>query len=57
MPPQQARTEAATAAAECFDIRSLTEVMARTLPQAGLDRMTSEKVEEVMAVAALTAHI
>ncbi|MFC8532750.1 hypothetical protein ACFUJY_02135 [Streptomyces sp. NPDC057249] len=57
MSPQQARTEAATAAAERFDIRPLTEVMARTLPQAGLDRMTSEQVEEVMAVTALTAHI
>ncbi|MGC4947436.1 hypothetical protein ACLQ2N_14735 [Streptomyces sp. DT224] len=57
MSPQQARTEAATAAAERFDIQSLAEVLARTLPQAGLDRMTSEKVEEVLAVTALTAHI
>ncbi|MFB8084849.1 hypothetical protein [Streptomyces sp. NPDC055992] len=56
MSPQQVNTESA-AATEPFHIRSLAEVMSRTLPQAGLDRMTSEKVEEVLAVTALTAHI
>ncbi|MFR9723863.1 hypothetical protein ACL02R_10925 [Streptomyces sp. MS19] len=57
MSPQQATIDAATMAAEQFEVRALAEVMSRTLPQAGMDRMTAEKVEEVLAVTALTAHI
>lgn len=35
----------------------LTEVMTRTLPQGGIDRMTEERIEEILAVPALTAHL
>ncbi|GAA4912100.1 hypothetical protein [Streptomonospora salina] len=35
----------------------LTAVMTRTLPQGGIDRMTDERIEEILAVPALTAHL
>jgi hypothetical protein len=38
-------------------ISELADVMTRTLPEDGMDRMTDEHVEEILAVPALTAHI
>lgn len=55
MSPQQATTEAV--GAEAIEVRTLSEIMSRTLPDIGMDRMTTEKIEELLAVPALTAHI
>ncbi|MEV6823111.1 hypothetical protein AB0M72_30625 [Nocardiopsis dassonvillei] len=38
------------------DLTELAAVMTRTLPQAGMDRMTLPQVEETLACSALTAH-
>lgn len=38
-------------------VHDLTQIMVRTLPEAGMDRMTDQRVEEVLSVPALTAHI
>lgn len=35
----------------------LAHIMVRTLPEGGLDRITPERVEEMLSVPALTAHI
>lgn len=44
-------------AADRVSIGDLADIMTRTLPDGGLDRMTSERVEELLAVPALTAHL
>jgi hypothetical protein len=38
-------------------IGALVDIMTRTLPEGGMDRMTSRRIEELLAVAALTAHL
>lgn len=38
------------------DLIELADVMTRTLPQVGMDRMTHPQVEETLACSALTAH-
>lgn len=38
------------------DLSELAAVMTRTLPQAGMDRMTLPQVEETLSCSALTAH-
>jgi len=35
----------------------LAEIVTRTLPESGIDRMTDQGIEEVIAIPALTAHI
>lgn len=40
-----------------YTVHDLTQIMVRTLPEAGMDRMTDQRVEEVLSVPALTAHI
>lgn len=42
---------------EVMSIDALAAIIARTLPDAGMDRMTSERIEEMIATPALTAHI
>ncbi|MBV9025445.1 MAG: hypothetical protein JO362_17015 [Streptomycetaceae bacterium] len=37
--------------------RELRDIVARTLPESGIDRMTDQRIEEVIAIPALTAHI
>ncbi|SDH15580.1 hypothetical protein SAMN05421505_1123 [Sinosporangium album] len=39
------------------DIAALADVMTRTLASAGMDRMTDQRIEELMAVPALCAHL
>lgn len=55
MSSQQATAEAT--GAQALEVQTLSEVMSRTLPDVGMDRMTAEQIEEVLAVPALTAHI
>jgi hypothetical protein len=55
MAPQSATAEAANESEHI--VHDLAQIMVRTLPEAGMDRMTSERVEEVPSVPALTAHI
>lgn len=38
------------------DLTELADVMTRTLPQVGMDRMTQPEVEETLACSAITAH-
>lgn len=38
-------------------IGELVAVLTGTLPERGMDRMTSERIEEFMSITALTAHI
>jgi hypothetical protein len=40
-----------------IDIGALVDIMTRTLPEGGIDRMTSRQIEELLAVPALTAHL
>ncbi|QBI53984.1 hypothetical protein [Streptomonospora litoralis] len=35
----------------------LAGIITRTLPEGGIDRMTDERIEEILAVPALTAHL
>lgn len=51
------RVESAENAAGRIEIGDLADVMTRTLPEGGMDRMTSKQVEELLAVPALTAHL
>jgi hypothetical protein len=44
-------------AAEPVVISELASVMTHTLSDGGMDRMTDRRVEELLAVPALTAHI
>jgi hypothetical protein len=37
--------------------RDLATALVTTLPERGLDRMTSKKIESVLCTSALTAHI
>jgi hypothetical protein len=57
MAPQTTAAEAVKIESEHADVHDLAQIMSRTLPEAGMDRMTSQRVEEVLAVPALTAHI
>lgn len=43
--------------AERVQIGDLADIMSRTLPECGMDRMTGKQVEELLAVSALTAHL
>ncbi|MDT0304327.1 hypothetical protein [Streptomonospora wellingtoniae] len=52
-----AQSAAAAKPAAPSTMSQLTEVMTRTLPQGGIDRMTDERIEEILAVPALTAHL
>ncbi|SHJ91640.1 hypothetical protein SAMN05421803_11197 [Nocardiopsis flavescens] len=45
-----------TNAPNTTDLTELAVVMARTLPQIGMDRMTVPQVEETLSCSALTAH-
>lgn len=38
------------------DLTELVDVITRTLPQVGMDRMTQPQVEETLSCSALTAH-
>lgn len=40
-----------------LEIHGLVQVLSRTLPEAGMDRMTSQRIEKILAIPALTAHI
>ncbi len=40
-----------------LEIGALVDIVTRTLPEGGMDRMTSKQVEELLAVPALTAHL
>lgn len=51
------RVESVENTAGRIEIGDLADVMTRTLPEDGMDRMTSEQVEELLAVPALTAHL
>lgn len=56
--PLETRTDCVPAlSAEPMTIENLSHVLTRTLPQDGMDRMTSKQIEEVLSVPALTAHI
>lgn len=57
MAPQPTTAEAVKVESEHPDVHDLARIMSRTLPEVGMDRMTSQRVEEVLAVPALTAHI
>lgn len=57
MTPQSAIAETVKVESEHPDVYDLARIMSRTLPEVGMDRMTSQRVEEVLAVPALTAHI
>lgn len=51
------RTAEITDSAVRMKIDALRDIMTRTLPEGGMDRMTSKRVEELLAVPALTAHL
>jgi hypothetical protein len=57
MSPQSATVEVMKINPVHSKVHDLAQVMTRTLPEAGMDRMTSERIEEVLAVPALTAHL
>ncbi|MFB7630431.1 hypothetical protein ACFC0M_05705 [Streptomyces sp. NPDC056149] len=57
MPHQSTTIETVKVQADRTEVHDLAQIMTRTLPEAGMDRMTSARVEEVLAVPALTAHI
>lgn len=43
--------------AERVEIGELADIITRTLPEGGMDRMTDKRVEELLAAPALTAHL
>lgn len=47
----------ATAVPTTTDTAALAAVMTRTLPEAGVDRMTDPRMEETLAAPALCAHL
>lgn len=53
----QLNVAVAESAARPIDIGALVDIMTRTLPEGGMDRMTSRQIEELLAVPALTAHL
>ncbi len=56
--PLDVRTETTTETPlKRLEVRDLANIMTRTLPEDGMDRMTSQHVEEILAVPALTAHL
>jgi hypothetical protein len=57
MVPQSTTAEPVKVESRYTEVRDLAQIMSRTLPEAGMDRMTSQRIEEVLAVPALTAHI
>ncbi|MFC5253421.1 hypothetical protein [Streptomyces nigrescens] len=57
MPHQLTAVETIEVQEDHTEAHDLAQIMTRTLPEAGMDRMTSARVEEVLAVPALTAHI
>jgi hypothetical protein len=56
MAPHAGTAQAVTSDSE-HTVHDLAQIMVRTLPEAGMDRMTDQRVEEVLSVPALTAHI
>ena len=57
MSPKAATVEATQGGVTQVTAGELAEVMSRTLPEAGMDRMTDRRIEEALAVPALTAHL
>ncbi|MEJ4404090.1 hypothetical protein [Streptomyces chumphonensis] len=57
MIPQSNAVEEEKAEPTSSTVQDLAELISRTLPESGMDRMTRQRVEEVLAVPALTAHI
>ncbi|MFD5896668.1 MULTISPECIES: hypothetical protein [unclassified Streptomyces] len=57
MAPQSTTIESVKVESDRTEVHNLAQIMSRTLPEAGMDCMTSQRVEEVLAVPALTAHI
>ncbi|MGH8907659.1 MAG: hypothetical protein ACRD0K_14330 [Egibacteraceae bacterium] len=45
------------APAERMEIRELASIVTKVLPEDGLDRMTTRRLEEFMTPVALTAHL
>ncbi|MDS1271820.1 hypothetical protein RIF23_16120 [Lipingzhangella sp. LS1_29] len=50
-------TAIATPSAPSATTAQMTEIITRALPEGGIDRMTDERIEEILAVPALTAHL
>ncbi len=50
-------SEKAAATTKSRQVSDLTEVVDRTFSDDGMDRMTKERVEELVATNALTAHL
>lgn len=57
MAPQPTTMEVVKNESIRLEIHGLVQVLSRTLPEAGMDRMTSQRIEKILAIPALTAHI